>query len=293
MTSTTSPVELGLDSPRHKVFNQDEINALITLPLLNQSVAATTATVIRPTKGHAVEIPIITSDYAGTGADYPGIVAEGGEVPIATAPKAEVLSIDHLKLAARAEVPWEQLNGVNFPTIGIYGESLTRRLMNTVDKGYLDESKDSPFTGLGSYKDAAKAITGPLQNLDMFLDAIQHAQELDATVTSFIMSPATLTKLAKLKRTDTSQEPLLGTADAPGTMTIAGVPLKASKYCPDNVIWAVPGDRVYLSLREDVTLKFDEMADFNRMTSGLLSYMRVGMGSIQPEALSRITITDE
>ncbi|MCG7252594.1 phage major capsid protein [Corynebacterium pseudodiphtheriticum] len=292
MTTSTNSVDLGLDAPRHKVFNSDEIHALITLPLLNNSVAATTATVIRPTKGHAVEIPVITSDYTGTSGDYPGIVAEGGEVPIATAPKAEVLSIEHLKLAARAEIPWEQLNGANFPTIGIYGDSLTRRLMNTVDKGFLDESKTSPFSGLGTYKKQAHAIEGQLQNLDMFLDAIQHAQELEATITSFIMSPATLTKLAKLKRTDTSQEPLLGTADAPGTMTIAGVQLKASKWCADNVIWAVPQDRFYLSLREDVTLKFDEMADFNRMTSGLLAYMRVGMGSIQPEALSRISITE-
>ena len=293
MTTSSKAIELGLDAPRHKVFNSDEIESLITLPLLNQSVAATTATVIRPTKGHAVEIPVITSDYAGTDADYPGIVSEGAEVPIATAPKAEVLSIDHLKLAARAEIPWEQLNGVNYPTIGIYGESLTRRLMNTVDKGFLDETKTSPFSGLGSYKSQAHKVIGELKNLDMFLDAIQHAQELDTTVTSFIMSPATLTKLAKLKRFDTSQEPLLGTSEAPGAMAIAGVPLKASKWCADNVIWAVPGDRMYLSLREDVTLKFDEMADFNRMTSGLIAYMRVGMGSIQPEALTRINVSNE
>ncbi|CAB0812194.1 hypothetical protein FRC0191_01883 [Corynebacterium diphtheriae] len=273
-------------------FTPTQVEDLIVLPLLNESVAMSVSDVLRPSVGKTVELPIILDDAPkdATNAD-PGWVAEGAEIPLVSTPVEQALALLHHKIAARIEVPWERIADTSYDVKNEYGNSLVRRLVNIIDRAYFDEEVSAPVTGVGQLKGINEITTKGLKNTDALLDAIEHAANKGATVNTFVMAPSTLTKIAKLKRETGSEEPLLGVAENPGASTIAGVELKRSRWIKPDVIYAIPRDRMKVSLREDVQVKYDENSDFNRMVGGLIAYARISMGSIQPDAISKITIS--
>ncbi|MGD7002122.1 phage major capsid protein [Corynebacterium halotolerans] len=269
-----------------KFFDATTVNELIVKPVIEQSVAMQVSTVLRPTAGARVEIPLILNDGDGE----PGWVPAGGEVPLNAAPDAGFLLLDHHKLAARGEVPWEHMDDVAHDVTNIYGQGLVNKLIRTIDDAFFSPAGKHPIHGVGKLKGINEMTATGLANTDTFLDALEHAENHDTKVTSFVMSPATKTAIAKLKKATGSEENLLGVNDAPGSNTISGVPLLSTRRVPDNIIWALPADRLVVSMRQNATLTLDRTAGFERMTAGLLASTRVGMGCIEPAAVTKITI---
>lgn len=256
-------------------WSATEVEQLLTLPVTQTSVAMQVATVIRPATGQRVEIPIVMDD----GKADPGIVAEGGEVPLIGDPTAGVLRINHTKIAARAQIGWETLRDNSFDVAGLYGNAIVNKIVSTIDRAFFDESTPAafPMLGVGQASDI-HTMSATLTNLDPFLDAITFTQIHGAPATAFVASPNTVNTIAKMKESTVSERPLIGTTDQPLVSTIAGLPLHACRFVPDTTIWAIPQSRAVVSMRQDVTLQTDPTAHFSTMEAGVVGSMRIGFG---------------
>ncbi|APT87461.1 phage major capsid protein [Corynebacterium flavescens] len=271
-----------------RFFDARAVEDLVTLPLLQESVALRVSKVIRPKLGQIVEIPVIASDSD----DEPAWTPEGAEITRVSPPNAGTLTLTHYKVAAGDSIPWERLNDVSYDVLDLVGQSLVRKITATIDAAYFNEVDNGrhPISGVGLLEGTNNASISAVNNVDWALDAVEHAAAHDAAVGAFVTSPKTLTALAKIKKGTGSNESLFGTSEAPGVATLAGVPLIASRHVSDTRIWAIPTDRVIVSLRQDVTVATDPSADFGRQVAGIAASARVSMGCIDPAAVTKVTI---
>lgn len=270
-----------------RFFTSTEVEQLIISPLIDQAVATQVATVVRPGKNQLLEIPTIKAGDLALG---PGWTAPGAEAPVVSSPQAESLIMEHYKIAGRADISWEVMDDAQYNVAQTYGTIIVSQIMAGIDRAYFDETDTAPWTGVGRLEGVNQLSAPTLQNTDVFLDAIEHAELHGTHVTSFVMSPQTKTAIAKLKKGTGSQENLLGVNEDPGTSTIAGVPLLSSRFVPEGVIWAIPQDRMFLSIRDDAEMVLDRTAKFEAMTASIIAYARIGAGCIEPEAVTKITL---
>lgn len=264
---------------------------LVTLPVIKTSVATQVSTVLRPAPGTVVEVPVI--DELVSEDDGPAWHTDGAELVELGDPNARSLFIEHHDLGAKKSINWRALSDASHDVTGMYGNALTQSMTTKIDRTVFNADESSPVPGLNKLagvKELAAGAGGALKDLDIFLDAQEHAENLDTMVTHFVCAPATATMIAKIKRAEKSAEPLLGTAERPGSATINGVPLLTSRHVKPGVIWAIPSDRLILSIPQDVMVKWLPDARAAHAQGLLVGLLRFGFGCLQPEALAKITV---
>lgn len=287
---TNTPTRVGSiqsTNGKRSLWENSHVHDLIVKPLEANSVALIVSNVIHPEAGNRVEIPVITDNEESA-----GWTAPGAEAPVSDTIETSLLTIEHYKLSARVDIPWETNGDANYDVRSLYGDSLRRKLTRDLDAAYFDENSTAPVIGLARTNGLNTInATGKLKNLDIFLDCVAHAEDKETKIDNFVCSINTRTALAKLKKQTGSEEPLLGTVTAPAVDTLTkGIPLRVSKHVPDGIVWAIPKDAFVISMLDDAQVLYDHESEFSRMTGTLLAYARFGFGCIQPSAISKVTL---
>lgn len=81
----------------------------------------------------------------------------------------------------------------------VVGDGLVRDLKRKVDAAYFGNTVANGPSGLGSLTTSTAASGGAWDDLDAFSAAVASAENLHATVTSFVTSPATALALSTMK----------------------------------------------------------------------------------------------
>ncbi|NLV77780.1 MAG: phage major capsid protein [Rhodococcus sp.] len=270
----------------------DTIGALIVQPVTAMSVAMEVADVI-PTKSTKYRVPVVTDDPSAAW------VAEGGEIPATDAVLDEIEVIPS-KVAGLSIISRELATDSTPEAQQIVGNGLARDIAKKVDAAFFGTNITDD--GPPIVRDAARPLglldvtgyqsvdtSGTITNTDPFAEALSKAETVGATVTSFIAHPDTVLTLAKVKKADGSNEPLLGNdPTAPTKRTVLGVPLYSSPAVAAGDIWAIPRDRVQVVLRDNVTLDVDGSAYFTSDRIALRATMRVGFAFPHAAAIVRL-----
>ena len=95
----------------------------------------------------------------------------------------------------------------------------------------------------------AVATGTAFDSLDPFAEAQSLAENIGASVTSFVANPTDALARAVLTTGTGSKQTLLG-----GQRSINGVPLLVSAAVPAGTISGIPQDRAFVVIREDATV---------------------------------------
>lgn len=261
----------------------DEIGALITEPVRRASIAMSVATVVT-TAYNEYRVPVVVGD---AGAAW---TAEGAEISPSDAVLDEII-VRPSKIAGLAITSRELALDSAPSAQQLVGEGLAQSIATQVDAAFFGDTTLNAPDGLLSVAGVQTVDTAAgIANTDPFAEALSLAETVGATVTSFVAHPATVLELAKVKRQTGSNEPLLGyDASQPTQRQILGVPLLSSAAVTEGDVWAIPGAKVMVVLREDVTLAVDESAYFSSDSYGIRATMRAGFAFPHAAAIVRLT----
>ncbi|MCV7090024.1 phage major capsid protein [Mycobacterium interjectum] len=289
--TTTSGVSLSVD----------EIAALVVRPLTAASTALRTTTVL-PTNNHRLRIPVVTADPQAA------FVAENTEIDPSDASLQEAY-IDFYKCAALTRVSSETFDDSDPAIANVIGEGIARNIARVVDKCYFAASTTDGFDGIESLtgkagQEACQVVNvgGPLTNLDPLAEAISRIEAVGGRCTSFCADTSTILALALLKEfggsSDTlvSNEPLLAVNDdlsQPTSKSALGVPLwpLPTGVIDPGVIWAWDRSRVFMGMRNNVTLRVTEFPYFTADAWAVRSTARLGAAWPHPQAVVKIVST--
>lgn len=263
------------------LLRPEDVGALIVQPVTAASVAMQVANVVR-TQSPSYRIPSITADASA------GWYAEGAPITPSDATTDEV-DVTPSKVAGLTVISRELSNDSNPAAAQVIGQSLARDIARKIDAAFFGNTTVNGPSGLLSITSTAVDTGASIASLDVFAEAISEAEQLGATINSFVANPATVLALAKLKREAGSLEPLLGMDPTrPGVRQIFGVPLLSSSAVAAGTVWGIPRDRVFIVVREDVTLDVDRSAYFASDSVGVRAVMRVGFGYPHEAAVIRL-----
>lgn len=269
------------------LLKPEQVNSLIVEPLTKASTAFAVSTVVR-TNTTQYRFPIIVDD------PDTNWVAEGAEIPVDDADIEELL-ITPKKVAGLTVVSSELAADSSPEATAVIGARLVNSLRRRVDQAWFAASTPNGPSGLGAVTttDVYAGASG-YANVDAFAEAIAAAEGVGATVTSFVTSPDTALDLTRLKKATGSNEPLLQSDPAkPAGRVIAGVPLVVSPDAPaDGTIYAIPKERAYVVLREDVQVALDSSAFFTSDRVAVRVTMRVGFAFPHESAIVRVLVAD-
>lgn len=129
-------------------------------------------------------------------------------------------------------------------------------------------------------------------DLDPFDAAIANAEDETAQVNFFVANSATALALAGLKEATGSNRPLLDSDPTlPTRKVIRGVPLVVSPYVEDDVVWAIPTDRIWAIVRRDVSIEVSDQAFFTRDATAVRGVVRASFAYPHMASVSRIELT--
>jgi HK97 family phage major capsid protein len=268
----------------------EQYGDLIVQPVQAASIATKVATVVT-TGAHDFHLPIVTAD---AGAAW---VAEGDEIAPSDAAFAELV-VTPRKLAGLTIVSRELAEDSTPAAAQVVGNSLARDMARKLDVAFFGNLAlpapaglgALPTTGAGAVSavDAGAAFT----DADPFAEALAAAEQVGATLTSFVANPADALALAKVKEATGSNKPLLGADPTAATRRVVlGVPLRVSPAVAAGTVWGIPAERVMVVLRDDVRLESSSDAYFSTDRVGVKATMRVGFAFPHPAAVVKISLT--
>jgi HK97 family phage major capsid protein len=268
----------------NRAFLPSEVGPLIVQPIERMSVALQVATVINVGAQNAdFRLPVVTGDPNAAW------TAEGAEIAPSDATFAEEV-VPFSKLAALTIMSRELAEDSNPAAAEVVGQGMARDIAQRIDAAFFGDLAAPAPPGLETLAGVTNVSAGAAYtNLDAFLQAISEAEELGATVTAFATNPATALILAQLKQETGSNAPLLQPDPTmPTRRMVSGVPLYVSPAVTAGVVWAIPKDRVYVALREDVTLAVDRSVFFTSDRVAVRATCRAGFGFPHPAAVVRV-----
>jgi HK97 family phage major capsid protein len=176
----------------------------------------------------------------------------------------------------------------------IIGQGLARDLAKKVDAALFSVTTGANApAGMGSLLDVTEVDAGAAYtNLDWAAEAISEAEQVGATVTSFVCSPATALTLAKLKDETGSNRPLLGNDPAtPTGKVVAGVPLISTPAITGTEVYALDGRRVFAILRKDIELQVSTDVFFTSDRVAIRGIIRVGFAYPSHKSIIKIDVS--
>ncbi len=264
------------------LLRPEEVGPLLVQPAMLLSVAAQVATVVHTT-AHTYRVPYVAADPTAAW------VFEGAEITPSDMALAEVI-VTPAKLAGLTIVSRELAEDTSPAAAEAVGQGLARDIARKIDAAFFGNMPAPAPAGLGALLGNQVVDTGAtIGNTDVFAEALSLAENVTATTTAFVTSPATALVLAKVKKAAGSNEPLLGNdPTAPTKRTVLGVPLYVSPAVTAGTLWAIPVDRVYLIIRADATIEADRSVYFTSDRVAVKATMRVGFAFPHPAAIIKL-----
>lgn len=264
------------------ILSPEEVGALVVQPVQRASIAMTVATVVT-TDRPSFRIPIITSDASAAW------TPEGQEIDQST-PAVDEINVVPKKLAALTVISNELAADSSPEASQVVGESIARDLAKKVDAAFFAATTANGPDGIFSVDGREFILSDGYVNFDPFDEAISKAEEVGATITAWITSPATALQLAKVKKLATgSNEQLLQPDPTLATRRqVAGVPLFVSPAVTADHVWGIDRSRTFVVLRNDVDLVVDSSAYFSSDRLGIRATMRMGFGFPHEESIMLI-----
>lgn len=266
------------------ILTPEQVSELIVRPYTAASVATRVGTVV-PIDSGALRVPVVTADPSAAW------TAEGGEIAVSDPTLTEV-DIVPRKLAGLTVISSELASDSSPAALQVVGDGLVRDLARKTDQAFFGNTTTNGPAGLLSIAAIAVDAGDAWANLDAFEEAKTNAEQHNTVVDSFVASPTTALKLARIKEQTGSNKALLG-ADptAPTNRVIAGVPLLTSPSIADDIVWAIPRNRVLVALRSGTQVVTDTSAYFTSDRVGVRAILRIGWGFTDPAAVSKIALT--
>ena len=267
------------------VLTPDQVAALVTLPLQQESVAMRVSDVVT-TGAHNLRVPRIVTDAAASWTPEAQEIAPDS-------PTVDQVVITPLGVKALTIISNELANDSSPSALRLVGESVVRDIARVIDKAFFAATTANAPSGLLSITpttcDAGDAYT----NLDWAEFAKSNAAQHNTVIDTFVTSPATLLKIATVKEGTASNRSLLGSdPTAPASYTVSGVPIIATPaVTTSDLVWAIPRSRVVLALRQGTEVQTDRSAYFSSDRTGLRAVCRVSWGFIEPLAVCKIATT--
>jgi HK97 family phage major capsid protein len=275
------------------ILTPEEINTGLLNPVEAGSIATRVATVVR-TASPSYRLPMVAKDPTAAW------VAEGEEIPLSDAQFDEEI-VEPTKVAGITVVTRELAEDSSPEAVETIGRGLARDIALKVDAAFFGDLPAPAAAGLGSLTTGmpgdvqALSAGAAFDNLDVFAAAQSAAAEVGAALTSFVANPADALALARLKESEGSNRPLLGSDPTqPTQRLIGGVPLIVSSAVPAGTIWGLPQNAVYVVIREDADIVSDDGKGqfFTSDRVAIKATMRVGFGFPQRSAIVKIMTTD-
>ncbi len=262
----------------------DAFGPLVVQPALDASVFAQIATIVTTPSTH-YRVPIVAEDPTAAW------VAEGDEIT-PDDPTLEELTVTPPKVAGLTIISRELADDSSPAAVQVVGDGLARDIARRIDQAAFAGLASPAPAGLTTLSGVQTYVNaGAFGNLDFAAEAISKAEQVGATITSFITSPATALALAKIKQATGSNQPVLGLdATSATSRSILGVPLLVSQYVAANTLWAIDSSRVWLVVREDTTVEADRSVYFTSDRVAVRAIMRAGFGFTHPQSVVRVTI---
>ncbi|WP_348727426.1 phage major capsid protein [uncultured Mycolicibacterium sp.] len=167
---------------------------------------------------------------------------------------------------------------------------LANQIAHAIDTAFLGDGTTGGAAaktpdGLLSVASQSVDTGASITNLDPFVEAIFAALSVGATVTAWIMAPATAEALSKLKKATGSNEPLLELVK--DGMTIAGIPVLTNPNVDaETFAWGIDASRTITVLRKGTEVKrFDAV---NVDAIDVRAIARVGFAFLHPESIIRL-----
>lgn len=277
-------MSFNTNSPNSQAILPPEFAALVQEPLAAASLAyhpAISTTV--QVAAHELRIPVLKADPV---AEW---VAEGEKIT-ETAPALDEVNVYFAKVAGLTTITQEMANDSNPAAMDITGNGLARDLARKIDAAFFGNLPAPAPAGLGSI--TPSTVTGALDSLDVFADALAESGSNGAQVSAFVVNPADALSIRKLKSADGALSPLLGPdASAAGATTIFGVPVIESVDVDQGTGWALDKNYVYTAQRQGITLAISDQYYFDSDRIAIRATARVGFAMPQPHRLTQITFS--
>ena len=133
--------------------------------------------------------------------------------------------------------------------------------------------------------------TESARHLRELLEAITLAEQVGATLTSFVLNPDDMLALATAKVAVDWEQPLLGIdPSSPTKRSAQGVPLQWSPAVPQGTIWGIPAAKTFAVLRLPATVVTDRSAFFSSDRLGVRCVTRWGFAFPHQQAIVKIGV---
>jgi hypothetical protein len=153
-----------------------------------------------------------------------------------------------------------------------------------------DSPEPDPVMDDGSHTDnAGPAFTSEAYGL--LAEALSEAEQVGATITSFVLNPVDLLILTTAKVASGWEQPLLGIdPSSPTKRSALGVPMAWSPAVTEGTIWAIPQAKTFTVIRIPATVVTDRSAYFSSDRLGIRSVLRASFAFPHEAAIVKITV---
>src|SRR5690606_21680284 len=182
------------------------------------------------------------------------------------------------KLAALTKVSRELADDSAQQALNIVGQGMIRDLAQKTDEAFFGapDSEEAP-AGLQVLTDYQTVDEAAWTDTDAFIEAITKAEEVGATITAFVTSPAVARELLQAKESVESARHLIQPDPTrPSQRLIEGVPLFVSQYVEPDTVWALPREAVMAVLRTPAELAMSYDAAFTSYSVMVRIVQRLG-----------------
>lgn len=264
------------------ILKPEQIGPLILEPLQRESVAMQISSVIH-TDSPELRFPRVTADVSAAW------TPEGQEINPTDATVAELV-VTPKKLAALSVISSELANDSDPAATELVGASIARDLAKKVDAAYFANTTANGPNGIDGIGWTLVSASG-LTNLDAFAEAISEAEQVGATITSWITNPRTELALMQAKTGTDLNTPLLGPdATSPTKRSVLGIPLYWSNDVDEGCIWGIDRTKAFVVVRKDVTLDVDDSVYFTSDRRAIRATCRIGFGFPHAAAIIKIGV---
>lgn len=268
------------------ILTPEQVSELIIRPFSQQSVALRVSTVV-PINSGSLRVPAVSVDPTAAW------TAEGAEIS-ASDPTLVEVDIVAKKLAGLTVISSELAADSSPAALQVVGDGLVRDIARKADSAYFGDTTTNGPAGLLSLEDVNAVDAGTAwANVDWAEESKSNAEQHNTVVTAFVANPATALKIATLKDETGSNRALLQSdPTAPAARVVAGVPLLTAPAIADDIVWAIPQQRVIVALRSGTQVVTDTSAYFSSDRVGVRAILRVGWGFTHEEAISKVTLSE-
>jgi HK97 family phage major capsid protein len=273
--------DAGIYSASATAWTPTDYGRLVDTVLRDQAGAFRAATVI-DTVRESIRLPMITAD--------PSVAWMLENVQItASDPTLAELVVTPKAVKALTQISNEAVNDTTPAVAQQVGLSLARSVGKKVDSAFFGATVTNGPSGLLSLSSTAVDTAGVITavaNLDAFHDAKKVAEDHNAILTHWVISPAIAAVLGKAKTAtdwNTALVPDLGD----GTL-IAGLPVIINRQVDAaTLFWGIDQEQIFTVLRTGTTIAMSPHAAFDYDAVQVRVTARVDFGFANPAGVIR------